>query len=146
MNDSLENSYLPQAEYFKDIVGTLREPLLVLDKDQRVLAANRSFYKTFKVKQKDTLGNQIYDLGNRQWDIPALRALLESILPDKAVFNNYEVEHDIPFIGKRSLLLNARIHPSQSQNPNRPANGVRRPAARGVDARQPVHECLPGHA
>ena len=103
---------LTQAEYFKDIVATVREPLLVLDGDLRVLAANRSFYKTFKVKQKDTLGNQVYDLGNRQWDIPALRALLETILPDKAVFNDYEVEHDFPFIGKRILLLNARRIPA----------------------------------
>ena len=78
----------------------------------RVLAANRSFYKTFKVTQKDTLGNQVYDLGNRQWDIPGLRTLLETILPGKAVFDDYEVEHDFPFIGKRTLLLNARRIPA----------------------------------
>jgi PAS domain S-box-containing protein len=111
MNGPLEKWNLTQAEYFKDIVGTVREPLLVLDKDLRVLAANRSFYKTFKMKKKETLGNQIYELGNRQWDIPAMRALLETILPDKAVFTDYEVEHDFPFIGKRSLLLNARRIP-----------------------------------
>jgi PAS domain S-box-containing protein len=112
MNDPLEKLNPTQAEYFMDIVATVREPLLVLDGNLRVLAANRSFYKTFKVKQKDTLGNLIYDLGNRQWDIPGLRLLLESILPGKAVFNDYEVEHDFPFIGKRSLLLNARRIPA----------------------------------
>ena len=97
-----------KVEYFKDIVATIREPLVVLDTDLRVLAANRSFYKFFKVKQKETVGNRIYDLGNRQWDIPALRTLLETILPKKAVFNDYQVEHDFPTIGRRILLLNAR--------------------------------------
>jgi PAS domain S-box-containing protein len=97
-----------KVEYFKDIVATIREPLVVLDTDLRVLAANRSFYKFFKVKQKETIGNRIYDLGNRQWDIPALRTLLETILPKKAVFNDYQVEHDFPTIGRRILLLNAR--------------------------------------
>jgi PAS domain S-box-containing protein/putative nucleotidyltransferase with HDIG domain len=98
--------------YFKDIVATIREPLVVLNQDLRVFAANRSFYKLFKVKQKETVGNLIYDLGNRQWDIPALRHLLETILPKKAVFNEYEVEHDFPSIGRRILLLNARRIPS----------------------------------
>jgi PAS domain S-box-containing protein len=98
-------------DYFKDIAGTIREPLVVLDKDLRVLSANRSFYHLFKVKQQDTVGTLIYDLGNRQWDIPALRSLLETILPEKAVFNDFEVEHDFPFIGKRVLLLNARRIP-----------------------------------
>ena len=112
MKNPLENTNLTQVAYFKDIVGTIRDPLVVLDAHLRVLAANRSFYKTFKVKQKETVGTLIYDLGNQQWDIPALRALLETILPDKAVFNDYEVEHDFPFIGKRSLLLNARRIPA----------------------------------
>ena len=97
-----------KVEYFKDIVATIREPLIVLDTDLRVLAANRSFYKFFKVKQKETIGNRIYDLGNRQWDIPALRTLLQTILPKKVVFNDYQVEHDFPTIGRRILLLNAR--------------------------------------
>jgi PAS domain S-box-containing protein len=97
-----------QVEYFKDIVATIREPLLVLDADLRVLAANRSFYKFFKVKAGETIGKLIYDLGNRQWDIPGLRLLLETILPRKAVFNDYNVEHDFPVIGRRILLLNAR--------------------------------------
>jgi PAS domain S-box-containing protein/putative nucleotidyltransferase with HDIG domain len=100
------------VDYFADIVATIRDPLLVLSDDLQVLAANGSFYNTFKVKQKDTIGRQIYDLGNRQWNIPALRLLLENILPEKTVFNNYEVEHDFPFIGIRNLLLNARRIPA----------------------------------
>ena len=99
-----------KVEYFKDIVATIREPLLVLDASLRVLAANRSFYKFFKVKAGETIGQLIYDLGNRQWDIPALRILLETILPQKAVFNNFNVEHDFPPIGRsRSCPGNFRV-------------------------------------
>ena len=111
MTDPLEKSILTQAEYFKDIVATIREPLLVLDVDLRVLAANRSFYKFFKVKAGETIGKLVYYLGNRQWDIPGLRSLLEIILSQKAVFNDYNVEHDFPVIGRRILQLNARRIP-----------------------------------
>jgi len=71
MTDPLEKSNPTRAEYFKDIVGTIREPLVVLDKDLRILAANRSFYKFFKVKAGETIGQLIFDIGNSQWDIPA---------------------------------------------------------------------------
>ncbi|MGD0878866.1 MAG: PAS domain S-box protein [Anaerolineales bacterium] len=108
MADPLVKSNPTQAEYFKDIVGTIREPLLVLDADLRVLAANRSFYKFFKVKAGETIGKLVYDLGNSQWDIPGLRLLLETILPQKAAFHDYNVEHEFPSIGRRILLLNAR--------------------------------------
>jgi len=83
MNEPPEKSNPIQAEYFEDIVGTIREPLLVLEASLRVLAANRSFYKTFKVKVRETIGQLTYDLGNRQWDTPGLRLLLETILPKK---------------------------------------------------------------
>ena len=89
-----------KVEYFKDIVATIREPLLVLDASLRVLAANRSFYKFFKVKVGETIGRLVYDLGDRQWDIPGLRLLLETIMPQKAVFNDFNVEHDFPPIGR----------------------------------------------
>ncbi|MFA5276817.1 MAG: HAMP domain-containing sensor histidine kinase, partial [Candidatus Omnitrophota bacterium] len=69
---------------------------------------SRSFYEVFKVKPKETVGQLIYDLGNKQWDIPKLRELLETILPQKATFDNYEVEHDFAVIGRRIMLLNAR--------------------------------------
>jgi len=92
----------------EDIIATVREPLLVLDSDLRVLKANRSFYDSFKVTAQETIGNLIYDLGNRQWDIPKLRTLLEEILPKDNEFDDYEVEHVFSSIGHRVMLLNAR--------------------------------------
>jgi two-component system CheB/CheR fusion protein len=95
-------------EFAESIINTIREPLLSLDQDLRVVAASRSFYEFFKVNPKETIGQLIYDLGNKQWNIPKLRELLETILPQKATFDNYEVEHDFATIGKRIMLLNAR--------------------------------------
>jgi PAS domain S-box-containing protein len=94
-------------EYTKSIINTVREPLIILYEDLTVALANRSFYQGFKVKPKETEGQLIYDLGNRQWDIPKLRELLEDILPKTTSFDNFEVEHDFPDIGKRIMLLNA---------------------------------------
>jgi two-component sensor histidine kinase len=90
------------------IVNTVREPLLVLDEDLRVLAASRSFYLTFKVERADTHGRLLYALGDGQWDIPGLRLLLEKIVPEHGVMDDYEVEHEFPDIGRRTMLLNAR--------------------------------------
>lgn len=90
------------------IVDTVREPLLVLDKNLRVVAASRSFYLTFRVNRQETQGRLLYALGDGQWDIPALRALLEKIAPDHSVLDDYEVEHDFPKLGPRVMLLNAR--------------------------------------
>jgi len=90
------------------IIETIRDPLLILDEELRVITANRSFYEFFKVKPEETVGQFFYDLGNKQWDIPKLRELLEIILPQKTSFDNYEVEHDFTTIGKRTMLLNAR--------------------------------------
>ncbi|MCF8081065.1 MAG: PAS domain S-box protein [Desulfobacterales bacterium] len=95
-------------QIFEDIVETIREPLLVLDSDLKVISANRSFINSFKATREETLGNFIYDLGNKQWDIPKLRELLETILPQQTAFDNYEVEHDFATIGRRIMLLNAR--------------------------------------
>ncbi len=95
-------------KYAENIIETMREPLIVLSSDLRVVTANYSFYKTFKVIPAETVGNFIYDLGNRQWDIPKLRTLLEDILPNATVFNDYEVEHDFLNIGHKAMLLNAR--------------------------------------
>jgi two-component system CheB/CheR fusion protein len=95
-------------EYAESIINTIREPLIVLDQDLRVLSASRSFFNVFKVKLEETVGQLIYDLGNKQWNIPKLRELLETILPQKATFDNYQVEHDFATIGRRIMLLNAR--------------------------------------
>jgi PAS domain S-box-containing protein len=96
------------SELAESVINTVREPLISLDQDLRVLTVNRSFYDFFKVKPEETVGQLIYDLGNKQWDIPKLRELLETILPQKASFDNYEVEHDFATIGRRIMLLNAR--------------------------------------
>jgi len=94
--------------YAENIIETVREPLVVLDIDLKILSANRSFYNTFKVIPDETIGNFIYDLGNQQWDIPRLRTLFEDILPKNTRFDNFEVEHDFPIIGRKIMLLNAR--------------------------------------
>jgi len=99
---------LNALEYAESIINTVREPLIILDHDLKVITASRSFYDFFKVTPKETVGQLIYDLGNRQWDIPKLRKLLENILPQKTTFENYEIEHDFLTIGKRIMLLNAR--------------------------------------
>jgi light-regulated signal transduction histidine kinase (bacteriophytochrome) len=81
---------------------------VVLDADLRVISANRSFYETFKTKPGETAGQLLYDLGNRQWNIPRLRKLLEEILPTGTAFDNFEVEHEFNTIGRRVMHLNAR--------------------------------------
>ncbi|MHB8909768.1 MAG: PAS domain S-box protein [Syntrophales bacterium] len=96
------------SSFAESILDTVREPLLVLDADLKIASANRNFYKTFEVTPGDTIGSFLYDLGNKQWDIPKLRELLETILPEKATFENYEVEHNFATIGRRTMLLNAR--------------------------------------
>ena len=94
--------------YAQDIVDTVREPLLILDATLRVQSANRAFYQTFHVSLAETEGRLIYELGNGQWDIPALRTLLEDIVPKSSVFDDFELEHTFPVIGRRVMLLNAR--------------------------------------
>jgi len=90
------------------IVDTVREPVLVLDKDLRVIAASRSFYSAFKVSPEETQGKLLYALGDGQWDIPKLRVLLEKIIPERGVMEDYEVEHAFPNLGQRIMRLNAR--------------------------------------
>jgi len=99
---------ITNQEYAENIINTIREPLIALDQDLRVVSVSRSFYEVFKVDPSETIGQLIYDLGNKQWDIPKLRKLLETILPQRTTFNAYEVEHDFATIGKRVMLLNAR--------------------------------------
>ena len=100
---------LQNACAFADaIVATVREPLLVLDQDLRVITASRAFYATFQVNPNATEGKLLYELGDGQWDIPKLRVLLEKIIPEKGVMDDYEVEHEFPGIGQRTMCLNAR--------------------------------------
>jgi PAS domain S-box-containing protein len=95
-------------EHAEAIVQTIREPLIVLDGDLRVKFANGSFYSAFHEFPESTVGRFIYDLGNGQWDIPELRRLIEEILPKQCYFENYEIIHDFPAIGRKRMLLNAR--------------------------------------
>jgi PAS domain S-box-containing protein len=95
-------------DYADAIVETVRDPLLVLDAALRIQSANPAFYQMFQVTPAETVGQHIYHLGNRQWDIPELHTLLEQILPQNTVFNDYEVHHDFERIGPRTILLNAR--------------------------------------
>jgi transcriptional regulator with GAF, ATPase, and Fis domain len=93
-------------EDFGDILDSIREPILVLASDLRVVKANRSFYRAFKVEPDQTEGTYIYDLGNRQWNIPGLRQLLEKILPDNAKVDDFVVEHTFATIGRKTMHLN----------------------------------------
>jgi len=93
--------------FLTSIIQTVREGLLVLDRDFKVLSANSHFIRTFKVTSEDTIGKELYELGNNQWNIPQLRELLVKILPTNNPVVDFEVEHDFPHIGKKLMLLNA---------------------------------------
>ena len=106
------NSQLMEArDYAEAIVETVREPLLVLNLDLRVITANRSFYNTFQVRPVETEQHLIFELGNGQWNIPQLRSLLEEILANNTQFQDFEVEHDFEQIGRKIMRLNARKMP-----------------------------------
>jgi PAS domain-containing protein len=94
--------------FAEGIVDTVRESLVILDKDMRVISANQSFYRTFKTSKEKTENKSIFEINNQSWDIPALRNLLEEILPENSVFNDFEVEHEFSGIGHKKMLLNAR--------------------------------------
>jgi len=96
-----------QEDYFKNIFNTVREGILILDENMRVLSANRSFLNIFKVDTANTVGSLLYDLGNGQWNIPVLRVLLEDILPKNDTVDDYEIKHLFESIGQKTMLLNA---------------------------------------
>jgi two-component system CheB/CheR fusion protein len=104
-NDQLNNARL----YTEGIINTIRDPLIILDKDLKVKRATDGFYNKFKVTEKETEGQYFYELGNRQWDIPVLREMLESILPQKKVLVDYEVTHIFPALGRKIMYLNTRL-------------------------------------
>ena len=95
-------------DYAEAIIATVREPILVLDNNLRVKSANSAFYKTFRVNERETEGKLIYELGDKQWNIPELRTLLEEILLHKTKIADYEVTHNFQNLGERVMLLNAR--------------------------------------
>ncbi|MEX0938094.1 MAG: chemotaxis protein CheB [Pirellulales bacterium] len=103
-----EEELAAAKEYAESIVETLHEPLLVLDRDLNVKSCNSAFYEHFQVSPLNTAGKKVYELGNGQWDIPALRKVLEDVLPTNEEFNEYEVTHEFDTIGRRVMLLNGR--------------------------------------
>jgi PAS domain S-box-containing protein len=107
-----------EARAFADaIVQTVREPLVVLGADLRVRTANRAFYRTFGATAPETEGRSLFELGNRQWDIPQLRELLEEVLPRNSQFSDFEVTPEFESIGRRAMILNARRIPPGDQRP-----------------------------
>jgi two-component system CheB/CheR fusion protein len=96
------------SQYSDAILETIREPVLVLDANLRVRKANRPFYEKFRLNRRKTENTPLYKLGNGEWNVPELRKLLEEILPRNRSLENYKVEQDLPGLGRRTLLLNAR--------------------------------------
>jgi formate hydrogenlyase transcriptional activator len=103
-----EETFERVQKYAESIVETIREPLIVLTPDLKVISANHSFYGTFQVTPEETEGRFVYSIGDQAWDIPSLRELLEEIIPQSAYFNDFEVDHEFPVIGRRTMVLNAR--------------------------------------
>jgi len=114
-NSTVEKEKEIALHYLKIFADTARESILILDSRLMVVGVNESFYKNFQTTKKETENKLVYDLGNRQWDIPELRKLLEEILPDKKAFNDFEVSHKFPNIGLKVMLLNARKLDDTSQ-------------------------------
>jgi PAS domain S-box-containing protein len=108
MDERDEQALRDALAFAESIVDTMRDPLLVLDGNLRVVTASQQFYRSFGVTREETEGRLVYELGNRQWDIPRLRTLLEDILPQESTFRDFEVEHVFDNIGRKIMLLNAR--------------------------------------
>lgn len=94
--------------YINTVVDIVREPILILDKNLRIMAASAPFYRTFEVEPKDTRDEFVYKIGNGQWNIPALRKLLKTILPKHTFFKGFEVAHEFPGVGRKVVILNGR--------------------------------------
>ena len=117
-NDKHTHELQHALAYAENIIATLREPFVVLDKSLRVRTANAAFYRDFHVSKEETEGRFVYDLGNGQWDIPQLRTLLSQVLSNSHPVEDFEVEHAFPALGRRNMLLNARRFPPESNDPD----------------------------
>jgi two-component system CheB/CheR fusion protein len=109
LKEMSEKALSSAKRFAESIVDTVRESLLVLDSRMQVVTANRSFYETFKTVARETEGKELFALGNGQWDIPALRKLLQEIIEQNRSFEGYLVEHRFPDIGYKRIMLNARM-------------------------------------
>ena len=97
--------------YIKTVVDVAREPMVILDTDFKIMAANEPFYDTFKAPGKDTEGESLFEIGNGQWNIPVLKDLLDKLLKNSSYFKGFQVAHEFPDIGRKVMILNARqIH------------------------------------
>lgn len=105
---NLNEQLAAEKEYAEAIIATVPQPMLILDKSLKVVTANEMFYEHFMVSEVQTEGRLIYDIGNGQWDIPALKILMEKIIPEKKNLLGFEVEHDFPKIGNRIMRMNGR--------------------------------------
>ena len=101
--------------HFSQAILAQVAPLLILDKNLRILTANDAFCKYFRVSHAEIQNLLVYELGNGQWNIPKLRTLLEEILPRQGVFTDFEVTHDFPGLGRRTILVDARQLETQQQ-------------------------------
>ncbi len=115
---SLNEQIEAERNYSESIVANIREPLLVLDKNLRVRTVNNAFYKQFKLKEKETVGSLIYNLGDKMWDFPEIKKLLEDLIPNTSVVIDYEVIHTFPHIGELHMLLNAREVAKEDESEN----------------------------
>jgi PAS domain-containing protein len=106
--EAAEHMAQEARRYAEQVVDTVREALLLMDGDLRIVAANRAFYQLFNVTPAETEHRFLYELGNQQWNIPRLRLLLEDLLPTHTSFDNFEVAHTFPHLGRRTMCLNAR--------------------------------------
>ena len=113
----LEQTVQDALHYADNIIATLREPFVVLDKGLRVKTANRAFYQTFHVEARETEDRFLSDLGNGQWNIPRLRQVLDEVLSNNHPVYDFDVEHDFPAIGKKIMMLNARRFPPEAKTP-----------------------------
>jgi two-component system, chemotaxis family, CheB/CheR fusion protein len=104
------NEQITEArDYAESINTTIHEPIVILDRNLHIKSANKAFYKSFGVKVKDTEGTSLFELGDQQWNIPALRDLLAEIIPKNSFFDNFELKHHFEGIGEKTLMLNARM-------------------------------------
>jgi PAS domain S-box-containing protein len=113
-----EQALQDSLNYAESIIATLREPFLVLDDELKVKRANRRFYETFEVSPEETEGQFVYDLGNQQWNIPALRKLLAEVLSNNHPIHDFDIDHEFPLIGRRIMKLNARRLESVNHRPD----------------------------
>ena len=144
--DLVEDFWEESWTYIKTVVDVVREPIIILDKKFRVMAANEPFYRTFQVEPKDTEGKVVYKLGNGQWDIPGLRKLLEDILPKNTFFKGFEVVHDFPFIGRKAMILNARQIHFRDDDASGPFSPIILLAMEDVTEMMAVAQALTGHS